>query len=439
MPAIQNFIYSIPLRRMKTNFIHELKWRGTLQDIMPGTEEQLQKEVTSAYIGFDPTSDSLHIGSLAQIKLLQRFQQAGHKPIALVGGATGMIGDPSGKSEERNLLSEDVLKHNNSCIKKQLEKFLDFDSSSNAAELLNNYDWFKGYHLLNFLRDIGKHIPINYMLAKDSVQNRLENGISFAEFSYQLLQGYDFYWLWKNKHCKLQMGGSDQWGNIVTGTELIRRMEGGEAFALTIPLVTKSDGTKFGKTESGTIWLDPKRTSPYRFYQFWLNVSDEDAGKYLRLFTDLNQEEIISLEREHASAPHLREMQKTLAKELTSLVHSQSDYEFAVKASEILFGNVPGESLKNLSAEQFADIFEGVPSTEISLGDGIALIDLLTEQTGFIASKSEARRLLQSKAISINKESAADGNRMISKADLIAEKFVLLQKGKKNYFLVMVK
>jgi tyrosyl-tRNA synthetase len=424
---------------MKTNFIAELKWRGTLQDIMPGTEEQLQKESTTAYIGFDPTSDSLHVGSLAQIKLLQRFQQAGHKPIALVGGATGMIGDPSGKSQERNLLSEEILQHNISCIKKQLEKFLDFNSSSNAAELLNNYDWFKEYDLLNFLRDVGKHISINYMLAKDSVQSRLENGISFAEFSYQLLQGYDFYWLWKNKNCKLQMGGSDQWGNIVTGTELIRRMENGNAFALTIPLVTKSDGTKFGKTESGTIWLDAKRTSPYKFYQFWLNVSDEDATKYLHLFTDLNQDEIISLETKHVSAPHLREIQKALAKELTCLVHSQDDYQFALKASEILFGNAPEDSLKNLSAAQFADIFDGVPSKEISLAAGIVLIDLLTEQTGFIPSKSEARRLLQSKSISINKTSEIDGNRIISKSDLIAGKFILLQKGKKNYFLVIVK
>src|SRR5688500_16461918 len=350
---------------MKKNFVEELRWRGMLHDIMPGTEEQLSKEVTSGYIGFDPTADSLHIGHLAQIMTLLNFQRAGHKPYALVGGATGMVGDPSGKSSERNLLSEDVLNHNVACVKKQLEKFLDF-SGSNAAEMVNNYDWFKEFRFLDFIRDVGKHITVNYMTSKDSVQKRLETGLSFTEFTYQLVQGYDFYWLYKNKRCKLQMGGSDQWGNIVTGTELIRRKADGEAFALTTKLITKADGTKFGKTEGGNVWLDPKKTSPYKFYQYWLNTSDEDAANFIKIFTQLPEEEVESLLAEHALAPHARKLQQVLAKDITTRVHSSGDYETALKASNILFGNSTTEDLQSLDEETLLSVFEGVPQTTIS-------------------------------------------------------------------------
>jgi len=377
--------------------IEELKWRGLIQDIMPGTEEQLNKEMTSGYIGFDPTADSLHIGSLVPILLLVHLQRAGHKPYALVGGATGMVGDPSGKSEERNLLSEEVLNHNLNCVKKQLEKFLDFDAAKpNAAVMVNNYDWFKDFTFLHFIRDVGKHITVNYMMSKDSVKKRLEgdSGMSFTEFTYQLVQGYDFYWLYQNKNCKLQMGGSDQWGNIVTGTELIRRKAGGEAFAFTCPLVTKADGGKFGKTEKGNVWLDANKTSPYQFYQFWLNASDEDAKKWIKYFTLLSKETIESLIAEHETAPHLRLLQKTLAKEVTVFVHSDADYEFAVKASEILFSNDTAEVLQSLNEAQLLQVLEGVPTVEVNkqqVEEGYDLISFLAD-TQIFPSKGEAKK-----------------------------------------------
>lgn len=424
------------------NFIEELRWRGMIHDVMPGTEEQLLKEMTTAYIGYDPTSDSLHIGNLASIMMLVHFQRSGHKPLILVGGATGMVGDPSGKSEERNLLDESVLRHNQECIKKQLEKFLDFSAPSNPAEVVNNYDWTKEFSFLQFLREIGKHITVNYMLAKDSVKNRMESGsgLSFTEFSYQLLQGYDFCWLYENKNCKLQMGGSDQWGNIVTGTELIRRKLGGEAYALTCPLITKADGGKFGKTEAGNIWLDPKKTSPYRFYQFWLNVSDEDAADYIRKFTLLTKVEIEEAIRKHAVAPHLRELQKLLAKDITIRVHSEEDYLAAVEASEILFGKGTTETLKKLSEDTLLSVFEGVPQSEVSktlISGKINIVDFLSGATLIFSSKGEARRMLKDGGVAVNKEKVTEEFE-INESLLLNNKYLLIQKGKKNYFLVKV-
>jgi len=414
-----------------------------IQDIMPGTEEQLNKEMTSAYIGFDPTADSLHIGSLVPILLLVHLQKAGHKPYALVGGATGMVGDPSGKSEERNLLSEEILNHNLNCVKKQLEKYLDFDASkSNAAEMVNNYDWFKDLSFLHFIRDVGKHITVNYMMAKDSVKKRLEGetGMSFTEFTYQLVQGYDFYWLYNNKNCKLQMGGSDQWGNIVTGTELIRRKAGGEAFAFTCPLITKADGGKFGKTEKGNVWLDAKKTSPYQFYQFWLNASDEDAKKWIKIFTLLPKEEIENLLTEHEVAPHQRALQKKLAQEVTTFVHSKEDYDFAIKASEILFGNDTAEMLQSLSEEQLLQVMEGVPTVEINkqqLDEGYDLVSLLAD-THIFPSKGEARKMWIGGGIGINKVKVNSEKSIVNDKDLLQNKYILIQKGKKNYYLVKV-
>ena len=421
------------------NFIEELKWRGMLQDITPGTEEQLKKEMTSGYIGFDPTADSLGVGNLVQIMTLLHFQKCGHKPFALIGGATGMVGDPSGKSAERNLLSEDILQHNLASQKKQLEKFLDFNCGANSAEIVNNYDWFKNFTFLDFIRDVGKHITVNYMLAKDSVQNRLENGMSFTEFSYQLVQGYDFYYLHKNKNCKLQMGGSDQWGNIVTGTELIRRKGGSEAFALVTPLIKKADGTKFGKTESGNVWLDAKKTSPYKFYQFWLNVSDADASSFIKIFSLKSKEEIEVLEKEHGPAPHTRVLQKALAKEITIRVHSEQDYNAAVEASEILFGKGTTETLKNLSEEDLLSVFEGVPQVELaksSLENGINIIDFLSESTSVFPSKSEAKKMLLGGGVAINKTKIEDLTATVSVKDLLNNRYILAQKGKKNYYLV---
>ena len=412
-----------------------------IQDIMPGTEELLQKEMVSGYIGFDPTSDSLHIGSLVPILLLVHLQRAGHKPYALVGGATGMVGDPSGKSEERNLLSEDVLLHNQRGVHAQLSKFLDFTPGKpNAAEMVNNYDWFKDFSFLSFIRDVGKHITVNYMMAKDSVKKRLEGetGMSFTEFTYQLVQGYDFYWLYKNKNCKLQMGGSDQWGNIVTGTELIRRKAGGEAFAFTCPLITKSDGGKFGKTEKGNVWLDPKKTSPYQFYQFWLNASDEDAKKWIKIFTLIPREEIEALLARHEAAPHERALQKKLAEELTCFVHSRSDYDFAVKASDILFGNATTDILQSLTEEQLLQVMEGVPFIEVQktqLEAGYDLVSLLAD-TQIFPSKGEARKMWQSGGISINKQKLGTDTVQVSTGHLLQEKYLLVQKGKKNYYLV---
>jgi tyrosyl-tRNA synthetase len=424
------------------NFVEELRWRGMVHDIMPGTEEQLQKESTAAYIGFDPTADSLHIGNLVQIMTLVHFQQCGHKPVALVGGATGMVGDPSGKSAERNLLSEEILRHNESCVKKQLEKFIDFNSSSTGAELVNNYEWFKNFHFLDFIRDVGKHITVNYMMAKDSVQKRLESGLSFTEFTYQLVQGYDFYWLYTHKNCKLQMGGSDQWGNIVTGTELIRRKGNGEAFALTTPLIRKADGTKFGKTEQGNIWLDAKRTSPYKFYQYWLNASDEDAANFIKIFTLLNQAEIDALIAEHQIAPHLRKLQQALAKDITIRVHSLADYETAVKASAILFGNSTTDDLQSLDEDTLLNVMEGVPQVEISkssYGDCATVVDLLSEVTEgkIFSSKGEARKMIQGGGVSINKAKVEDGTKK-PQYSLLQDKYLLAQKGKKNYYLVVV-
>ena len=418
-----------------------------IQDMMPGTEEQLQKELTSAYIGIDPTADSLHIGHMVSVMILKHFQNAGHRPIALIGGATGMIGDPSMKSAERNLLDEQTLRHNQECIKKQLEKFLDFDSDApNAAKLVNNYDWMKDYSFLNFIRDIGKHITVNYMMAKDSVKKRLSRessvGMSFTEFSYQLLQGYDFMYLYQHENCRLQMGGSDQWGNITTGSELIRRKLGGEAYALTFPLITKADGGKFGKTESGNIWLDRRYTSPYKFYQFWLNVSDADAAKYIKIFTTLSREEIEVLIAEQEAAPHLRPLQKRLAKEVTILVHSVEDYEAAVEASNILFGNSTSEALRKLDEATLLDVFNGVPQFEVSrdeLANGVKLIDLCTEKAPVFPSKGELRKLIQSGGVSVNKEKVTEIDMTVDTSALLDEKYLLVQKGKKNYFLLIAK
>ena len=429
---------------MKKNFVEELRWRGMLQDIMPGTEEQLMKEQTTAYVGIDPTADSLHIGHLCGIMMLKHLQNCGHKPIALLGGATGMIGDPSGKSAERNLLTEETLRHNVAAIRKQLEKFIDFNSTEpNAAELVNNYDWMKDYTFLDFARNIGKLITVNYMMAKDSVKKRFNGefncGMSFTEFTYQLLQGYDFVYLNEHKNCKLQMGGSDQWGNITTGTELIKKISGNEAFALTCPLVTKADGTKFGKTESGNIWLDRNYTSPYRFYQFWMNVADDDAKRYIRIFTTLGREEIESLIAEHDQAPHLRLLQKRLAEEVTVMVHSREDYEAAVEASQILFGNATAEALHRLDEETFLQVMDGVPQFTISraeLEQGIAPLDLLAEKTQIFPSKGEARKMIQANGFSMNKEKLTDPQTPITTAALLNNRYILFQKGKKNYYLV---
>ncbi|MEG0948373.1 MAG: tyrosine--tRNA ligase [Bacteroidales bacterium] len=429
------------------NFVEELRWRGMIQDMMPGTEEQLNKEMTSAYVGIDPTADSLHIGHLVSVMMLRHFQRAGHKPIALIGGATGMIGDPSMKSQERNLLDEPTLRHNQNAIKAQLSKFLDFESdAANAAELVNNYDWMKEFSFLDFIRNVGKNITVNYMMAKDSVKKRLNgesnSGLSFTEFTYQLLQGYDFVYLNKEKNCKLQMGGSDQWGNITTGTEMIRKMNGGEAFALVCPLITKADGGKFGKTESGNIWLDRRYTSPYKFYQFWLNVSDADAEKYIKIFTALPQEEVAALVEEQAAAPHLRPLQKRLAKEVTVMVHSIEDYEAAVEASNILFGNATAEALKKLDEETMLSVFEGIPTFEISaaeLAEGIKAVDLLTEKAAVFPSKGEMRKLVQGGGVSVNKEKLAAFDEVINNDKLLNNKYLLIQKGKKNYFLLIAK
>lgn len=424
------------------NFVEELRWRGMIHDIMPGTEDLLKREMTTAYVGIDPTADSLHIGHLVSVMMLKHLQLAGHKPIALIGGATGMIGDPSGKSEERNLLDEATLRHNQDAIKSQLLRFLDFDPGKpNAAEMVNNYDWMKDYSFLHFIRDIGKHLTINYMVAKDSVKKRLETGLSFTEFSYQLVQGYDFYWLWLNRNCKLQMGGSDQWGNITTGTELIRRKSGGEAYALTCPLITKADGGKFGKTEQGNVWLDPKRTSPYAFYQFWMNVSDEDALRFIRIFTLLTREEIEGLDAGHRESPHLRILQAALARELTTLVHGAEEYEAAVEASQILFGKGTRESLEKLPEATFLAVFEGVPIFSVSkdrFEGGLGLLDLLSVETQVFPSKGEARRTLAGGGLSVNKNKVEDPEWKVGLSDLMNHKYLLIQKGKKNYFLIIV-
>lgn len=415
--------------------------------MMPGTEELLEKEMVTAYVGIDPTADSLHIGHLCGVMMLRHFQRCGHKPLALVGGATGMIGDPSGKSQERNLLDEETLRHNQECIKKQLGKFLDFESDApNRAELVNNYDWMKDFSFLDFARVVGKHITVNYMMAKESVQKRLNgearDGLSFTEFTYQLLQGYDFLHLYETKNCKLQLGGSDQWGNITTGAELIRRTNGGEVFALTCPLITKADGGKFGKTESGNIWLDPRYTSPYKFYQFWLNVSDADAERYIKIFTSLDKEEIDNLVGEHAEAPHLRKLQKRLAKEVTIMVHSEEDYNAAVEASNILFGNATSEALRKLDEDTLLSVFEGVPQYEVSRAEieaGIKAVDLFAEKTMVFASKGEMRKLVQGGGVSLNKEKLTAFDQVITVADLLDEKYLLVQRGKKNYYLIIAK
>lgn len=428
------------------NFVDELKWRGMIHDIMPGTEELLNKEKTSGYIGFDPTADSLHIGHMVQVMLLVHFQRGGHRPIALVGGATGMIGDPSGKSEERNLLDEESLRKNQEAIKKQLSKFLDFQAESeNRAIMVNNYDWMKEYSFLGFIRDIGKHITVNYMMSKDSVKKRIgsesKDGMSFTEFSYQLVQGTDFLHLYNNHNCKLQMGGSDQWGNIVTGTELIRRKAGGEAFALTCPLITKADGSKFGKTESGNVWLDPEKTTPYQFYQFWLNVSDEDAAKYIKIFTILPQDEISNIIAQHNTAPHERFLQKRLAEEVTVMVHSRADYDGAVEASQILFGKGTTESLRKMNENTFLSVFEGVPVFDVKmemLVQGVSIADLCTDHSQVFASKGELRRLVQGGGFSINKEKIDNPDAPVSVEWLLNKKYLLLQKGKKNYYLIRV-
>ena len=431
------------------NFVEELKWRGMLHTMMPGTDALLEKENIAGYVGFDPTADSLHIGHLCSIMILRHFQKAGHKPIALVGGATGMIGDPSGKSTERNLLTEETLRHNVECIKQQLSKFLDFDSDApNKAELVNNYDWMKGYSFLDFAREIGKHITVNYMMAKDSVQKRLNgearDGLSFTEFTYQLLQGYDFLHLYKEKNCKLQMGGSDQWGNITTGTELIRRTLGAEAeaFALTCPLITKADGTKFGKTEGGNIWLNREYTSPYTFLQFWLNVSDEDAKRYIKIFTNLSKEEIDALIAEHDEDPGQRKLQKRLGKEITIMVHSQEDYEAALEASNILFGKATKDSLLKLDEQTLLSVFDGVPQFEVSkdaIAAGVKAVDLLAEHTQCFPSKGEMRKMVQGGGVSLNKEKLAAFDQIITSDDLLNGKYLLVQKGKKNYFLLIAK
>ena len=424
------------------NFVEELRWRGMLHDIMPGTEELFNKEVTSVYLGIDPTADSLHIGHLVGIMMLSHLQRCGHRPIALLGGATGMIGDPSGKSQERNLLDEETLRHNQECIKKQLSKFLDFDSKEpNAALLVNNYDWMSKFSFLEFIRDVGKHLTVNYMMAKDSVKKRFNgegDGMSFTEFSYQLVQGYDFLHLYQTQNCKVQMGGSDQWGNITTGTELIRRMLNGEAYALTCPLITKADGGKFGKTEKGNVWLDPARTSPYAFYQFWLNCSDDDSKRYIRIFTHFTKEEIEEMERQHDAEPHLRILQKALAKDLTVRVHSQEDYDAAVNASEILFGKGTAENLASLSEEMFLSVFEGVPQFDVPmsvLDESCGVVDFLAKHTQVFNSNGEARRMLKDNGVSINKTKVKE-DKTVTKEDLLNGKYVLVQKGKKNYYIV---
>ena len=425
--------------------VEELKWRGMIHDIMPGTEELLEKEQVSAYVGIDPTADSLHIGHLVGVMMLKRLQHAGHRPIALVGGATGMIGDPSGKSQERNLLDEPTLRKNQEALRKQIARFLDFETkASNRALMVNNYDWMKDFSFLGFIRDIGKHITVNYMMAKDSVKKRLgsdsKSGMSFTEFTYQLVQGYDFQVLYRDHQCKLQMGGSDQWGNIVTGTELIRRIEKGEAFALTWSLITKADGGKFGKTEEGNVWLDPQRTTPYKFYQFWLNVSDEDAEKYLKIFTMLKQEEIEALISEHAKAPHIRLMQKKLAEELTVMVHSHEEYEMALEASGILFGKGTTESLKKIREDVFLSVFEGVPQFELPSSDiDLDVLELLAVDTAVFSSKGEARRMVSAGGVSINKQKLNGPEQRITGEDFINDKYLLVQKGKKNYYLIRVK
>ena len=428
------------------DFIEELSWRGMIHQMMPGTDEQLKKEMTVAYLGIDPTADSLHIGHLVGVMMLKHFQRSGHKPIALVGGATGMIGDPSMKSQERKLLSEETLRHNQEAIKAQLAKFLDFDSDApNAAEMVNNYDWMKNFSFLDFIRDVGKHITVNYMMAKDSVKKRLsgesQQGMSFTEFSYQLCQGYDFLHLYKEKGCRLQLGGSDQWGNITTGTELIRRTVGGEAYALTCPLITKADGGKFGKTESGNVWLDPRYTSPYKFYQFWLNVSDADAEKYIKIFTQLTREEIEALVEEQTKDPGQRPLQKRLAKEITTMVHSAEDYEMAVEASQILFSNKAGEILHRIDEATLLSVMEGVPQYEVSrqlITDGTKLADLLTDHAPVFPSKGEMRKMVQGGGVSVNKEKIADAYAPVSTDMLLNDKYILVQRGKKNYYLIKV-
>jgi tyrosyl-tRNA synthetase len=424
------------------NFVEELRWRGMLHDIMPGTEDLLNKGMASGYIGFDPTADSLHVGHLTQIMTLIHFQRAGHKPYALVGGATGMVGDPSGKSQERNLLSEDVLQHNLESVKKQLENFLDFNTGANSAEMVNNYDWFKSFTFLDFIRDVGKHLTVNYMMAKDSVKKRLEGdtGMSFTEFTYQLVQGYDFYYLWKNKNCVLQMGGSDQWGNIVTGTELIRRKDAGEAYALTTQLIKKADGTKFGKTESGAVWLDAKRTSPYQFYQFWLNTSDVDAKAYIRIFTLFERDTIEALEVEQDAAPHTRVLQKALAKDITIRVHGEAEYEKAIKSTEFLFGNTGIEFLNELNDDEVIALFSGVPNYTIDakeLETGINAADLLAGKTAIFASKGEAKKMIQGGGVAINKVKINTAEDIYQSDKLINNKYLVAQKGKKNYFLII--
>ena len=427
------------------SFVEELQWRGMIHDIMPGTEECLEKEMVSAYVGIDPTADSLHIGHLVGVMMLKHLQHAGHRPIALVGGATGMIGDPSGKSQERNLLDEETLRYNQDCLKSQIAKFLDFETHApNRALMVNNYDWMKGYSFLDFIRDIGKHITVNYMMAKDSVKKRVTSesatGMSFTEFTYQLVQGFDYLHLYREYNCRLQMGGSDQWGNITTGTELIRRKEGGEAFALTCPLITKADGGKFGKTEEGNVWLDPERTSPYKFYQFWLNVSDEDAEKYIKIFTMLSMEEVKKLANEHAEAPHLRVLQKRLAEEVTTMVHSGEDYQMAVEASEILFGKATEETLGRIPEKMFLSVFEGVPHFDIAPERMNAeIMQLLTEDAEIFQSKGELRRLIQGGGLSINKKKVSDPEMVLAPESFINSRYLLVQKGKRNYYLIRVK
>lgn len=425
---------------MPSNFIEELRWRGMIHDMMPGTEEALNKKVSSGYIGFDPTADSLHVGHLVQIMTLVHFQRAGHKPYALVGGATGMVGDPSGKSQERNLLDAETLNHNVACVKGQLEKFLDFNAGDNSAEMVNNYDWFRDMSFLDFIRDVGKHISVNYMMAKDSVKKRLETGMSFTEFSYQLVQGYDYYHLNKHHNCIIQLGGSDQWGNIVTGTELIRRKSGGQAYAVTTPLIKKADGTKFGKTEGGSVWLDPERTSPYEFYQFWLNSSDADSVNYIRIFTLRSKEQIEELEKEHAEAPHLRILQKAIAEDITTRVHGEEALSTAIAASNILFGKSTADDLRKLSEKDFFAIFDGVPQatvTRADFGDAMSIVDALGAKTNFLSSNGEARRELKANAISVNKEKVGEDFQLTS-AHLINDKYVLLGKGKKNNYILIV-
>lgn len=424
------------------SLIKKLEERGMVHDFMPGTEKQLEKEPTAVYLGIDPTADSLHIGHLASIMLLKHFQEEGHKPLLIVGGATGMIGDPSGKSDERNLLTLDAINHNLNSIKEQVNNFLNFDNSSNSAEILNNYDWVNEFSFIDFIREIGKHISINYMMAKESVKKRIQTGLSFTEFTYQLVQGFDFYYLWKNKNCKIQIGGADQWGNITTGTELIRRKGNGEAFAMTCPLITKSDGSKFGKTEEGSVWLNPEYTSPYKFYQFWLNVSDEDAKKYIYVFTMLDNKTIKDLIQEHNNEPHKRILQKRLAREITIMVHSEEDYQMSLKASSILFGKSTLEELKSLDEKTFLQVFEGVPRYHIErniLDEGLNLTDLLTEKTTIFESKGEVRRLLKDNGLSINRIKVGNQDKLVNSEDLLNDKYILIQKGKKIYFLIQIK